>query len=282
MRVGGYGDDGTQPGLYDPNHEEEYSDTSHGVGTEYCGRVFYSESTSNPRYSLSTGIGTHRDIYGTRTVLDECTAGSNIVQKFAHCFYTQTSGSCPLGWGSRELYESNQPGCFLGTYYPSPVPAGAHSTITGSRLSDQFTAPKSDYHQFDWPAQDYNNVGIHTGCGPESFGSWYPVTNAWGGIYFVVVYEAKEYGSGFTTLGSLELTISVGIVMVPNFPMCSLVGPILTSTHGGYKVTTLKEDLDYFVRVPFLKIRAVPNNILLVLDTLTVYKSRLSSTRGNC
>ena len=61
-----------------------------------------------------------------------------------------------------------------------------------------------DYHQFDWPAQDYNNVGIYTGCGPESFGSWYPVTNAWGGIYFVVVYEAKEYGHGFTTLGSLE------------------------------------------------------------------------------
>ena len=135
MRVGGYGDDGTQPGLYDPNHEEEYSDTSHGVGTEYCGRVTYSESTSNPRYTLSTGIGTYQDIYGTRTVLAECVAYQNIVQKFAHCCYYQSDDSCPLGWGSRELYESNQPGCLYGTYYPSPVLAGAHSLNTGSRLS---------------------------------------------------------------------------------------------------------------------------------------------------
>ena len=82
-----------------------------------------------------------------------------------------------------------------------------------------FSALKPDYHQFDWPAQDYNNVGIYTGCGPESFGTWYPVTNAWGGIYFVVVYEAKEYGAGFTALGSLELTISFGVIMVANFPM---------------------------------------------------------------
>lgn len=59
---------------------------------------------------------------------------------------------------------------------------------------------KPVYHQFDWPAQDYNNVGIYTGCGPESFGSWYPVTNAWGGIYFVVVYEAKEYGEDLPLL----------------------------------------------------------------------------------
>ena len=50
------------------------------------------------------------------------------------------------------------------------------------------------------------------------------------------------------------MTISVGIIMVTNFPMYSLEGPILTSTHGGYKATTLKEDLDYFVRVPFLMV----------------------------
>lgn len=70
--------------------------------------------------------------------------------------------------------------------------------------------------------------------------------------------------------------------MVPNFPMYSLAGLILTTIHGGYKVTTLKEDLDYFVRVPFLIIQAVPDNILLVLDTLTVYKFGLSSTRRKC
>ena len=84
-------------------------------------------------------------------------------------------------------------------------------------------------------------------------------------MFFVVVYEAKEYGEGFTTLGSLELTIRFGTIMMTNSPMYSLEGPILTSTHGGYKVTTLKEDLGYFVRVPFLTIQTIPNNISLVL-----------------
>lgn len=102
-----------------------------------------------------------------------------------------------------------------------------------------FSALKPVYHQFDWPAQDYNNVGIYTGCGPESFGSWYPVTNAWGGLYFVVVYEAKEYGYGFAALGSLELTISIGIVMVLNFPTYNSEGLIRTLIFGGYKVVTL-------------------------------------------
>ena len=57
--------------------------------------------------------------------------------------------------------------------------------------------------------------------------------------------------------------------MVTNFPMYSLEGPILTSTHGGYKAPTLKADLGCFVRAPFVMIQAIRSNILLVLGMLT-------------
>ena len=133
VRVGGsYSDSNTQPGLFSPNHEEEHSYASHGVGTEYCGRVFFSDHGRNAHYAKSTGIGTYTGSYGHGYLTSGCLSRTSSTEEYAYCFFDVELGQCPNGWGNYHSYQNYQPGCYRGTYYPNATQAGFFSLNTGS------------------------------------------------------------------------------------------------------------------------------------------------------
>lgn len=105
---------------------------SHGVGTEFCGRCVYCNFDRG--YSLiSSGIGRTDEIHGIRRVSSDCVNLDNSTHEGAHCNYTDAVyRTCPKGWGSAHTYNSYQPGCRDGTYYPNPTPASTTDIHTGS------------------------------------------------------------------------------------------------------------------------------------------------------
>lgn len=215
VRAGGSHDSNSfQPGLFTVTLEPEYSESSYGVGTAYCGRVFYANRGLNVSH-ISTGIGTYRTSNNYTAVSSDCLAHSISTREYAYCDYDGVEDTCPLGWGSYDTLAAGQPGCWSGTYYPSPIQAGNHTPNTGSRYPDCFI--NLDYHLQE------GTVDYYTG---DSFQDW-PIRRSSG---FFTSFTDDQ--SSWFDHGSLELTISFGIIMVTNFPMYSLEGPILTSIHG--------------------------------------------------
>lgn len=90
VRIGGVSDGGTQPGLYSLNLEEEYSDSSHGVGTEYCGRVVYVTLYPITISCISSGIGQHDTLYTSQNINSDCYVSGTIDPRYAKCSYNGT------------------------------------------------------------------------------------------------------------------------------------------------------------------------------------------------
>ena len=157
VRVGGsYSDSNTQPGLFSPNHEEEHSYASHGVGTECCGKVFYSNYESGSKYYfVSSGIGTFSSIEGINHVNTACRVYLTPTTEAAKCNYNGDNGQCPKGWGNYTSYSKYKPGCWNGTYYPNPTQAGTFISNTGSL---------AHYHQSG------NNTALRVGNNPSGSG----------------------------------------------------------------------------------------------------------------
>ena len=136
VRAGGSHDNNSfQPGLFTTTLEPESRDSSHGVGTAYCGRAFYAHRYLHLSH-ISTGIGTYgvSEIYVA--VSSDCRARVLSSAEYAYCNYEGVDGTCPLGWGSYDTLAAGQPGCWSGTCYPSPIQSGNHTPNTGSQYTD--------------------------------------------------------------------------------------------------------------------------------------------------
>lgn len=133
VRAGGsYVNNNTQPGLLSHNHEKEYSDASHGQGTNFCNRVVYSSENTN-NYIISTGVDQVQTKRGYRPVSSDCLSIQENHTESAHCRITiDPNKTCPKGWGNFTSYYYYLPGCHNGTYYPNPTQAGIFSPNTGS------------------------------------------------------------------------------------------------------------------------------------------------------
>ena len=132
LRVGDAPSDSSKAGVFHDTTDAEATTASHGVGTAYCGRVFYSKPDSEI-YFVSTGIGTWASPSGTARISPDCLSYEVSWNSSAHCDDRNATGSCPHGWGSLRTLMSFTPGCEAGTYYPNPTPASNTNIYTGSR-----------------------------------------------------------------------------------------------------------------------------------------------------
>lgn len=122
-----------EAGVFNSSSAAESTPAGHGKGTAYCGRIVGRRRVEPIYYTISTGIGTYSRINAFGEVQPDCLAATVDVHDEAHCDYSLSTNSCPLGWGNRRSYLNFKPGCFAGTYYPNPTPASNTDISTGSR-----------------------------------------------------------------------------------------------------------------------------------------------------
>ena len=132
LRVGNKSSSTSEAGVFHSTSVVEQSTASHGTGTAYCGRVFYRNNAQGISY-ISTGIGSYKSQTGTARVSPACVSSDGPYYVYAYCDDTNSTGSCPKGWGNAQTYIAYQPGCSNDTYYPNPTPASNTNVYTGSR-----------------------------------------------------------------------------------------------------------------------------------------------------
>ena len=130
-RVGNVPSGSGEAGVFHDTTAAEQAAGNHGEGTAYCGLVVYSNRTEPYDYRLSTGIGEATWVTASRHVASDCLSRNTGRAEYAYCHHQTAIGNCPRGWGNYRSYLSYLPGCYDGTYYPSPT-LSSTDTFTGS------------------------------------------------------------------------------------------------------------------------------------------------------